>query len=95
MDVKNLTIRHNLMAMIIFEKVTGEAFKLDGTVTNTITYLWCMIEASNQGAISFEDFINHLNECPDDMDYLTKKLTEALASDSKIEGSKKKKKVKN
>lgn len=61
---RDIELKYSFRAMMIYEKIQGEAFNPKG-VTETIIYMYSTIIASDMNAnITFDDFINWLDENP-------------------------------
>ena len=100
---KEYKLKYTLRALFIFEQATGKAFKLE-TLTDQYLLFYCMLAANNESmSLTFEDFIDALDEDPTIMIEFLKYLkfeldkqnafsnkSESTSTHGKIEDSKKK-----
>ena len=76
MKIEDLKLKYSYRAMMLWESVMGKPFGTDNTITSMVVLLWCIIEASNNGKISLEDFMKWVDDEPAEFNQLCKWLAE-------------------
>ncbi len=71
-----ITLKKTMRSYIMFEGITGGAFKMS-TMTDTITYFYCVIVSSDKGIeLGYEEYMDWLDENPDVLTEFVKWLSE-------------------
>ena len=88
---KEYKLKYTLRALFIFEQATGKAFKME-TLTDQYLLFYCILAANNENMVlTFEDFIDALDEDPTIMieflKYLKFELEKQNAFSNKSEGA--------
>jgi hypothetical protein len=61
---KDIELKNTLRSMIMYENITEKSFNPE-TVTDIITYMYCVVVASsNDYTLTFDEFINYVDENP-------------------------------
>ena len=62
---KEITLKYSLRAMMMYENVTNKTLNPSG-ITEVVTFFYCVVLASSKDySLSFEDFMDWLDENPD------------------------------
>lgn len=62
---KEITLKYSLRAMMMYENVTNKTLNPLG-ITEVVTFFYCVVLASSKDySLSFEDFMDWLDENPD------------------------------
>ena len=62
---KEITLKYSLRAMMMYENVTNKTLNPSG-ITEVVTFFYCVVLASSiDYSLSFEDFMDWLDENPD------------------------------
>ncbi len=56
-------VKQTIRSIFFFEQITGKSFEIKTTLDNYI-YFYCILLANNEGFMSWDDFINALDEDP-------------------------------
>lgn len=92
---KQYGIKYSLRALFIYEQITKKAFALN-TITDYYVFFYCMILASNPDSeLTFDEFINALDENPDIATDMMKYLSKENEKNSLFGDEKKKVMEKN
>lgn len=79
---KEITLRYSFRAMMIYEKISGTSFNPIG-ITEIMIYFYSCILASDKGiALTFEEFMNWIDENPTVFEEFSKWLTSILTKNS-------------
>ena len=74
----NIELKYSFRAMMIYEKITGESFNPKG-ITELMIYLYSIILASSKDiTLSFDDFMNWIDENPTVLNEFTVWLTSII-----------------
>lgn len=74
---KNYKIKQTIRAIFLFEQIIGRVFEIKNTMDNYI-YFYCILLANNkEDCLTFDEFIDALDEDPNILVELNKKLTES------------------
>ena len=64
---KKIELKYSLRSLMLYENIAEKSF-LPQTLTDVVTYFYCVVVTSaNDYTISFEDFVNILDNNPDYM----------------------------
>lgn len=62
---KEITLKYSLRAMMMYENVTNKTLN-PSDITEVVTFFYCVVLASSKDySLSFEDFMDWLDENPD------------------------------
>ncbi len=62
---KKITLKYSLRAMLMYENITGGTLK-PSNLSDVITFYYCVVLASSMDfSLSFENFLNWLDENPE------------------------------
>lgn len=90
---QNIELKYSFRAMMIYEKITGEAFNPKG-ITELMIYLYSIILSSAKDiSLSFDDFVNWIDENPTTLNEFTVWLTSILNRNSIFNDNEKEVKV--
>lgn len=85
---KKITLKKTFRSYIIYESATGKPFA-PKTLTDTIMYFYCVVIASeSEIELSFDDFVDWLDNAPTAL----QEFTEWLVKQSEVDSSTAKKK---
>lgn len=56
-------IKQTIRSIFLFEQITGKQFELNSTLDNYI-YFYCILLANNPDFMTWDEFINNLDEDP-------------------------------
>lgn len=89
---KEITLKSSFRALIAYEQITNHAFN-PSTITDMILYFYCVIIASKEfdGTLTFDDFMDYLDEHQDLLNTFTTWLTESSKQNQIFEGKEEKK----
>lgn len=90
---KEITLKSSFRALIAYEQITNHAFN-PSTITDMILYFYCIIISSKEfdnEPITFDDFIEYLDEHQDLLNTFTTWLTESSKQNQIFEGKEEKK----
>lgn len=74
----NIELKYSFRAMMIYEKITGESFNPKG-ITELMIYLYSIILASSKDiTLSFDDFMNWIDDNPTVLNEFTVWLTSII-----------------
>ena len=81
---KDIELKNTLRSMIMYENIAEKSFNPE-TVTDIITYMYCVVVASsNDYTLTFDEFINYIDENPTIFDEFGKWLTSITASNNAV-----------
>lgn len=81
---KQVTLKYSLRAMMMYENVTGTTLNPSG-LTDIITFYYCVVLSSSKDySISFEDFIDWLDENPDSIKEFGLWLQETIKNNNQL-----------
>lgn len=60
---KDYKIKQTIRSIFYFEQITGKQFKIESTLDNYL-YFYCILLANNEDFMSWDEFINVLDEDP-------------------------------
>lgn len=84
---KEIELRYSFRSMMIYEKITGTSFNPKG-VTEIMIYFYSSILASDKNIdLSFEDFMNWIDENPNALNDFTMWITSTLTKNSVLNES--------
>ena len=87
-NYRKITLKKTFRSYIIFESATGKPFA-PKTLTDTIMYFYCVVIASeSEIELSFDDFVDWLDNAPTAL----QEFTEWLVKQSEVDSSTAKKK---
>lgn len=90
---KKITLKKTFRSLIAYESATGKAFN-PKTVTDSIMYFYCVIISSALDLdLSFDNYLDWLDENPDTLKEFTEWLVMQNEIDSKLTKKKSEKKV--
>ncbi len=69
-------IKQTIRALFAWEQVTGKSFEIKTTLDNYL-YFYCLLLVNNEDFMSWENFLNALDEDPTIILNLSKALTES------------------
>ena len=79
---QSIELKYTFRAMMIYEKITGEAFNPKG-ITELMIYLYSIILASAKDiSLSFDDFMNWIDENPTVLNDFTIWITSIISRNS-------------
>ncbi len=85
---KEIKLKNSLRSLILYENVTGQTFAAPQTIQDIITYFYCVVVGSSKDySLSFDDFVDLLDEKPD----LINEFTAWIQEQAKINDDVKKK----
>ena len=90
---KEITLKSSFRALIAYEQITNHAFN-PSTITDMILYFYCVIISSKEfdnEPITFDDFMDYLDEHQDLLNTFTTWLTESSKQNQIFEGKEEKK----
>lgn len=90
---KEITLKSSFRALIAYEQITNHAFN-PSTITDMILYFYCVIISSKEfddEPMTFEEFIDYLDEHQDLLNTFTTWLTESSKQNQIFEGKEEKK----
>ena len=67
---KDYQIKQTIRALFLFEEITGKSFEIKTTMDNYL-YFYCLLLANNPDFMSWDDFINELDNDPTIITQLT------------------------
>jgi len=81
---KEIELKNTLRSMIMYENIAEKSFNPE-TVTDIITYMYCVVVASsNDYTLTFDEFINYVDENPTIFDEFGQWLTSITASNNAV-----------
>jgi len=81
---KNVTLKKTFRSVIAYEQAMGKSFNPQ-TITETVMYFYCVIIASDQSVeITFDEFLNWLDENPTAIKDFTDWLIKQTEIESKL-----------
>lgn len=81
---KDIELKNTLRSMIMYENITEKSFNPE-TVTDIITYMYCVVIASsNDYTLTFDEFINYVDENPTIFDEFGQWLTSITTSNNAL-----------
>ena len=81
---KEIELKNTLRSMIMYENIAEKSFNPE-TVTDIITYMYCVVVASsNDYTLTFDEFINYVDENPTIFDEFGQWLTSITTSNNVI-----------
>ena len=84
---KEIELRYSFRSMMIYEKITGTSFNPKG-VTEIMIYFYSSILASDKNIdLSFEDFMNWIDENPNALNDFTMWISSTLTKNSVLNES--------
>ena len=84
---KEIELRYSFRSMMIYEKITGTSFNPKG-VTEIMIYFYSSILASDKKIdLSFEEFMNWIDENPNALNDFTMWITSTLTKNSVLNES--------
>ncbi len=84
---KEIELRYSFRSMMIYEKITGTSFNPKG-VTEIMIYFYSSILASDKNIdLSFEEFMNWIDENPNALNDFTMWITSTLTKNSVLNES--------
>lgn len=84
---KEINLRYSFRAMMIYEKITGTSFNPKG-ITEIMIYFYSTILASDKDiALTFEDFMNWIDENPTVLNDFSSWLTSTLTKNGVMSDS--------
>lgn len=95
---KEYKIKQTIRSLFLWEQITGRTFEIKSTLDNYL-YFYCILLANNENFISWDEFINIIDENPQIIIELSKKLTQSqeienlLNTDSEDNEKDKKKRI--
>ena len=79
---KEITLKYSLRAMMMYENVTNKTLNPSG-ITEVVTFFYCVVLASSKDySLSFEDFMDWLDENPDTLKEFGFNLTSNKSKDN-------------
>ena len=90
---KEITLKSSFRALIAYEQITNHTFN-PSTITDMILYFYCVIISSKEfdnEPMSFDDFMDYLDEHQDLLNTFTTWLTESSKQNQIFEGKEEKK----
>lgn len=89
---KEITLKSSFRALIAYEQITNHAFN-PSTITDMILYFYCVIISSKEfdEPMTFEDFMDYLDEHQELLTDFTTWLTESSKQNQIFEGKEEKK----
>ena len=83
-DDKKITLRHTFRSHLIFENITGHSFAPKG-ITDIVTFMYCsLMGADAELAITFDKFVDWLDEHPDTLTQFAEWLAENNTRNAEI-----------
>lgn len=73
---KDYCIKQTIRSIFIWEQITGRVFEIKNTMDNYI-YFYSILLANNPDFMIWDDFLNALDEDPNIIVEMTKKLTQS------------------
>lgn len=90
-EEKVVTLKRSLRSLMMYENITGEAFGISNT-TQVLTYMYCCVLCSDKDLeMSFEKFIDILDENPKYLEDFQKWLIESEENTKALSKKKSKK----
>lgn len=81
---KEIELKNTLRSMIMYENIAEKSFNPE-TVTDIITYMYCVVVASsNDYTLTFDEFINYVDENPTIFDEFGQWLTSITSSNNAV-----------
>ena len=92
----NYKLKKTIRSLFVYERVFGRTMTISST-EDTFMYLWATIKANNEDALSYDEFLDWIDEAPSVRSQLIIKLMGEMASEDeemhKADDGKKKAKV--
>lgn len=83
-DYREITLRHTFRSHLIYENVTGHSFAPKG-ITDIVTFMYCSLMAADaELAITFDKFVDWLDEHPDTLTQFAAWLAENNTRNAEI-----------
>lgn len=81
---KEFDLRQSLRALVMYENITEKEFS-PKNFTDILTYLYCIVISSSKDyTMSFDSFLNYLDENPNKLNELTAWLNSEFANNNII-----------
>lgn len=68
-------IKQTVRSIFLWEQITGKSFEIQNTLDNYL-YFYCILLANNEDFMSWDDFINVLDDDPTVLMQISKALTQ-------------------
>lgn len=78
---KNYTVKSTVRSLFIFEKITGKQFAINSLIDNYIYFYSILLACNPDMTMTWDEFIDYLDNDPNILNNLNKMLTEAKAVD--------------
>ena len=81
---KQITLKNSFRAMMMYENINGSTY-LGGGLTEAITYFYCVVVTSSKDyELSYDEFVNYLDENPDKLQEFSKWVTEISKNQNQL-----------
>lgn len=77
---KEYKIKYTLRALFIFEQITGKSFSIE-TLLDNYVFFYSMILANNDNTLTWDEFIDALDNDPTIITQISKSVTDAQQKD--------------
>lgn len=81
---KEYRIKQTIRALFLWEQITGKVFDIKTTMDNYI-YFYCILLANNTDFMSWDEFVDCLDNDPNIISEITKLLTDQQKIDKLLE----------
>jgi len=63
---KEIELKYSIRALLMYENMTDKTFSTSTLLTDMIVFMYCVVISSSKDySLSFDDFIDYLDENPD------------------------------
>ena len=72
---KEYELKYTVRTMIMYENMTQDTFRQPESLTDVLTFLYCIVVSSTKDySYTFDEFLDYVDEHPDIIDEFTKWL---------------------
>ena len=75
-EEKEFKIKQTIRAIFLFEQISQRPFEIITTLDNYL-YFYCILLANNEDFMSWDEFLNYIDDNPSILVELTKKLNQS------------------
>ena len=75
-EEKEFKIKQTIRAIFLFEQISQRPFEIKTTLDNYL-YFYCILLANNEDFMSWDEFLNYIDDNPSILVELTKKLNQS------------------